>query len=113
MNDSAAHGKKAAQPFGEESSKELKSMIIGETISVTPTGAKTYNRDVCRLSKGNMDVNLEMVKRGYAWAYRQYLKRPHASEYIEAEQEARQKGLGLWKQRNPQPPWQFRKTGHR
>jgi endonuclease YncB( thermonuclease family) len=107
-----AHGKKAAQPLGEEASKELKNMILGKTITVTTTGAKTYNRDVCRLSKGNMDVNLEMVKRGYAWAYREYLKGPYASEYIDAENEAREKKRGLWTQRNPQPPWEFRHKQH-
>ena len=51
-----------------------------------------------------------MVKLGYAWAYKQYLKRPYASEYIDAENEARNKKLGLWKQANPQPPWEFRKS---
>lgn len=107
-----AHGKKAAQPFGEEASKELKNTIIGKTITVTPTGAKTYNRDVCKLYKGNIDVNLEMVKRGYAWAYREYLKGPYASEYIVAENEAREKKRGLWTQRNPQPPWEFRHKQH-
>ncbi len=50
-----------------------------------------------------MNVNLEMVKRDFAWAYKQYLKRPYASEYIEAENEARAKRLGLWQQANPQP----------
>lgn len=108
-----AHGKKAAQAFGGEASKELKKMALGKTITVVPTGAKTYNRDVCRLSIDDLDINLEMVKRGYAWAYREYLKGPYASEYIDAESEARKQGLGIWKERNPQPPWEFRKRGHR
>ena len=51
-----------SQPFGKEASKELKSIVLGKTITVTPTGAKTYNRDICRLSKDDMDINLEMVK---------------------------------------------------
>ena len=42
--------------------------------------------------------------------HRQYLKRPYASEYIEAESEAREKRLGLWKQLgNIEPPWEFRR----
>lgn len=105
-----AHGSKPAQPFGEQASKELRGMVLGKTITVLPTGAKTYNRDVCRLSRGSMDINLEMVKRGFAWAYREYLKRAHISEYIDAENEARENKLALWTQRNPQPPWEFRKN---
>lgn len=60
------------------------------------------------LNKEN--INQEMVAEGYAWAYRQYLDRPHASEYIKAEEKARLKRLGIWQQYNPQPPWEFRKS---
>ena len=55
------------------------------------------------------NINVEMVKEGYAWAYKEYLKSPYASEFLDAEKEARDKRLGLWKQANPQPPWEFRK----
>jgi endonuclease YncB( thermonuclease family) len=55
------------------------------------------------------DINREMVKEGYAWAYKEYLKGPYASEYIDAENDARSKHLGIWQQANPMPPWEFRK----
>lgn len=97
------------QPYGEEATKELKKLVLGQTVTVETTGAKTYNREVCIIKKDGMDINLEMVKRGMAWAYIQYLKRPHASIYIEAEKEARDKKLGLWKESNPTPPWEWRK----
>lgn len=97
------------QLYGEEAKKELKQLVLGQNITVELTGAKTYNREVCRIKKANIDVNLEMVRRGYAWAYKQYLKRPYASEYLSAEDEARSKRLGLWQQANPTPPWEFRK----
>jgi len=53
-------------------------------------------------------MNLEMINRGAAWAYKKYLKPPYVSEYIQAESEARDKGLGLWQQNNPESPWEFR-----
>lgn len=61
------------------------------------------------IKKNGMDVNLEMIKRGAAWAYRKYLKPPYAFEYIQAETEARTKRIGLWQEINPEPPWEFRK----
>lgn len=76
---------KHGQPYGEKASKELKGLILGQTVDVTLTGQKTYNREVCLIKKNGLDVNLEMVKRGYAWAYVHYLKRPYASQYIDAE----------------------------
>jgi endonuclease YncB( thermonuclease family) len=103
------HGRKAGQPYGEEAAKELKHLILGQAVEVTTTGAKTYKRDVCIIKKDGADINLEMVKNGYAWAYKQYLKRPYAGEYIDAERAAREKRLGLWKYNNPTPPWEFRK----
>jgi endonuclease YncB( thermonuclease family) len=52
-----------------------------------------------------------MVAEGWAWAYRQYLDRPHASEYIRAEEHARRDRRGIWQQNGAiQPPWDFRKT---
>ena len=68
-----------------------------------------YKRLVGLITLNNRNINREMVSEGWAWAYRQYLDRPHASEYIEAEEKARGKRLGLWAQTNPQPPWEFRK----
>ncbi len=103
------HKGKPGQAFGEEAKRELKKLVLGQTVEVELTGAKTYNREVCIIYKEKLNVNLEMVKRGYAWAYRKYLNRPYASEYIEAENEARRAGRGLWNQINPTPPWEWRR----
>jgi len=100
---------KIGQAYSNEAARELKSLIFGQAVDVTTTGDKTYNREVCLIKKDGVDINLEMVRRGYAWAYRQYLKRPYASEYIHAENEARYRRLGLWQQANPKPPWEFRR----
>lgn len=101
------------QPYSEEATRELKNLILGQSVEVTTTGTKTYNRKICVIRKESLNVNLEMVKRGYAWAYRAYLKRPHASEYIDAEDDARRHRRGLWQQPNPMPPWEYRSEQRR
>lgn len=101
---------KGGQPYGDEADKELENLILDRTVNVTLTGDKTYKREVCFIEKNGMDINLEIVRRGYAWAYRQYLDRPHSSDYINAEEAARSRRLGLWQQANPKPPWEFRHT---
>jgi endonuclease YncB( thermonuclease family) len=100
---------KSGQPYGKAATWELKRLILGQTVEITTTGQKTYNREVCLIRKNGTDINLEMVRRGYAWAYRHYLRSPYASEYIGAEKEARDKRLGLWRDTNPTPPWEFRR----
>lgn len=100
---------KTGQPYGDEADKELEILILGQIVNVTLTGDISYKREVCFIVINGMDINLEMVRRGYAWAYRQYLHKPFANEYIHAEKNAKSKRLGLWQHLNPQPPWEYRK----
>jgi micrococcal nuclease len=65
---------------------------------------------VAVLRYAGRDINLEMVAEGMAWAYRQFLQRPYASEYLGAEDRARARRAGLWRDANPQPPWEFRRA---
>ncbi len=97
------------QPYSSKAGQELKRLVHGQDVEIVTTGEKTHGRDVCIITKEGMDVNLEMVKRGYAWAYRKHLKSPYASEYISAENKARSQGLGLWQDSNPLPPWEFKR----
>ena len=97
------------QPYGEESAKALKKLILGQDVLIEIRDRDKYGREVCVIRKDGTDMNLEMIRKGMAWAYRKYLKPPYASEYIEAEKDAKDKGLGLWQQSNPEPPWEFRK----
>lgn len=105
-----ARRNRQGQPHGNEATKELKRLVLGQTVDAQLTGRRTHNREVCIIKKNGQDVNLEMIRSGHAWAYRQFLKRPHASEYIAAEEEARNRRLGLWQQSNPTPPWEFRRS---
>lgn len=100
---------KQGQPFGEEAYMALESRVISKKVTVDIIDIDRYRRMVGIVRLDSRSINLEMVREGWAWAYRQYLDRPYASEYLGAENEARTKRLGLWQQLNPQPPWEFRK----
>lgn len=104
------HGRKTGQPYGKEAHRELEWLLLGERVEVTKTGNKAGSIEVCMFKQKGIDINLEMVKKGHAWAYKQYLKEPYASEYIEAESEARAEKLGLWQDNDPKPPWEFREA---
>ena len=62
------------------------------------------NGDMYATCIGPVDINLEMLNAGMAWAL------PNSSsEYQQAEKEARQAKKGLWSQPDPIPPWEWRK----
>jgi endonuclease YncB( thermonuclease family) len=100
---------KPGQPYGEEAYRALESKVLRKIVRVQIMDIDRYHRMVAIVYLGDCDVNREMVQEGYAWAYREYLKGPYASEYIDAENDARSRHLGLWQQMNPQPPWEFRR----
>ena len=71
-----------------------------------------HQRHVCHVSLGTSDVGLEMVRQGMAWYGYQFgheLSPEQRRSYIDAEQQARVQGLGLWSMPDPQPPWECRK----
>lgn len=108
-NKRTGHVSKAGQPYGEEAHRALQGKLQRQHVRLDVMDIDRYGRTVSIVWLDNRNINLEMVADGWTWAYKQYLDRPHASEYIQAEEQARAKRLGLWQQGNPQPPWEFRK----
>ncbi len=104
-----SHNGRPGQPYGNAADRELNNLVMNTAVDITLTGDSSFDREICIIKKMGLDINREMVKRGYAWAYREYLKGPYASEYIDAEKEAQKMRRGLWQQMNPTPPWEFRK----
>jgi micrococcal nuclease len=100
---------KAGQPYGDEAFQVLRNKVYGRLVTLEVMNVDRYRRLVAIVWLGSGNINREMVRRGLAWAYREYLARPYASEYLDAEERARKDGLGLWRQFNPMPPWEFRK----
>ena len=96
------------QPFGAVSKRTLMYKIMGRQVSAEIVDIDQYKRAVAVIRYGGRDINREMVAEGMAWAYRQYLQGPYASEYINAESRARSRHAGIWRDANPQPPWEFR-----
>ena len=97
------------QPYGQEAKQHLASLILRNRVKVQIMDVDRYGRVVGYVFLNGKNINLEQIKSGHAWAYTEFLDRPYASEFYEAEKEARKKRLGLWKQLNPLPPWEWRK----
>ena len=99
---------KPGQPYGDISKRTLMYKIMGRRVTVEIIDIDQYKRSVAVIRYEGRDINREMVSEGMAWAYRQFLQGAYASEYIGAENQAHSRRAGLWRESNPQPPWEFR-----
>ena len=82
------------QPYGRAAMKALADLIAGEGVGIDVKNTDRYGRPVGVVYKGNMNVNLQMVKSGYAWWLKKYA--PFDDDLRLAEQLARADKLGLW-----------------
>ena len=77
------------QPHSEEAQKALKDKIMGKQVRLEILDIDKYRRMVCMVWLDDRNINLEMVREGYAEAFIEYLKPPYRAEFLKAEQEAR------------------------
>lgn len=101
-----------SQPFGKQATESLKELIQNRPIRIEIHDRDRYGRILGKLQIENRDLNLEQIKRGFAWHYRHFAKNQPTldrTSYAEAERVAREKKLGLWIDPNPEAPWDFRK----
>jgi endonuclease YncB( thermonuclease family) len=87
--------------------------VAGQTVVVHWHKHDRYGRLLGTLTLDGRDLNLAQVRAGLAWHYKRYQNdQPPAdrTSYAAAETEARTARLGLWREPNPLPPWEYRKT---
>jgi micrococcal nuclease len=96
------------QPFATKARENLAGKVFGRTVRVEGTLDYYWSRRlVGRVYLGDRLINAEMVCDGYAWRYVPYDAR---GEFTAAETEARKHRRGLWAEKSPMPPWEWRKV---
>lgn len=96
----------SGQPFAERAKEELSSLVLGKSVSVMVEERDRYGRTLGVVSLGTMVVNVEMIRRGFAWWYRS--QAPELGSYGRAETQAHNAKRGLWAEDAPIPPWVHR-----
>lgn len=96
-----------AQPFGNRARQALSDLAFGKEAACERSGLDRYGRSIATCTVSHHDVNAEMLRKGMAWVYRKYAT--HVPDYYPLEEEARARKVGLWADRNPIPPWDWRK----
>ena len=95
------------QPFGTRSQQLLSSKTFGKDVKVDVSTKDRYGREIGDVYVGSTWVNRVMVTHGMAWHYKAY---SDDERLAEAEQTARERKEGLWADKEPVPPWEWRKA---
>ena len=96
-----------SQAFGTRAKEALAEKVHEKTVRVAWKEKDRYGRIVGDVHLGDRDVNLEMVREGWAWWYRTYA--PKSKTLEQAEADAKREKRGLWRDKDPEPPWEYRK----
>ena len=87
---------------GNAATREMAAMTRGQSVDCYSRGLDKYGRMLGVCMVGRLDINAELVRRGYAWAFVRYSK-----VYVGQEAEARARLLGIW-QGPAMPAWDYR-----
>lgn len=110
------------QAFGGRSKEHLAALVADRNVTVIWHKRDRYGRILGRVlapecGRGacpmTLDTGLAQLNAGLAWHYRQYAREQEPGErirYATAEKVAQSKQEGLWRDANPEPPWDYRRA---
>lgn len=101
------------QAFGNVSKQPLADMVVGQVVTVGYNKRDRYGRIIGKVMFKGTDVNLEQIKRGYAWHYKKYEKEQDVEDrsiYAQEEYTSQKNKLGLWLDGRAIAPWDYRKN---
>lgn len=115
----AGRGKKGkpGQAYGEEARIYLRNRIVGQKVRIELSGHDVYHRYLGKIYPGaeKVSVNEELLRKGFAYAYRGKSARDKKlrawAEALEAQ--AQREKVGFWAlppEKRPEEPARFRKS---
>ena len=103
----------AQSPYGGQSRAALQALApVGAMVTVQGNKKDRYGRTVAEILRSNNNVNIELVRRGDAFVYRQYLNGCDRNAYLSAEKQAESARRGVWSVSGGiTRPWDWRRGG--
>jgi endonuclease YncB( thermonuclease family) len=88
-------------------------MVFQREVTIQTYKTDRYGREVGKVLHDGQDVCLAQVKKGLAWHYKAYAREQSDDDrnaYAAAEDAARAGKVGLWADKVPVAPWEWRKS---
>lgn len=100
------------QPFGQRAKSSLAALAFDREASAECRTHRQF-QETCVVRINGLDLGLEQLRAGMAWWYRpsEVEEAPRTrEEYERAAFEAKAQRLGLWADKNPIEPWNWRRS---
>ena len=101
------------QPYGDMARIFLVNELDDKRITVNSDYKDRYGRDIGDIYVYNKNeaiyINAKLIKSGNAWVYKTYRENTYL---MNLENIAKDNKLGLWKDKSPIKPWEFRKKNN-
>lgn len=96
------------QAFGTKAKQIASDLCFGKFVKLKSDFKKDRNKRIIGeiILPNGRNLNKELVRKGFAWHYKKYSK---DDSYQKLEQKARFSKIGLWADKKPIAPWEFRK----
>lgn len=96
-----------AQPFGNAAKKHLGDLVADKQVCTSGSKTDKYGRTVAKVMLDDQDIDLQMVKDGYAWHFKKYegeQTQEDRESYAAAHDQAKSDTIGLWSEPDPIEP---------
>jgi len=93
------------QPFSNKAKRFTSKEIFNKLVSVEEKSIDRYGRIVGYIIYDEKDLSAELLRNGYAWHYTHY---SDSEYYQELHDTAEKDMIGLWIDKNPIAPWEWR-----
>ena len=94
-------------PYYKQSRDYLAALCFRKTVTVIQTGKDRNGRVIAQtILPSATELGWQMVNAGYAWHFKKYST---SKQLARAEARARKKRAGLWADKQPVAPWEWRK----
>lgn len=100
----------SAQSFGDEAAAFVTDSALFKEVKLKIMSTDQYGRSVALVALPDGKVlNELLLDNGLAWVYRDYCKDPRCVGWLLKEKLAKDGSKGLWREKNPTPPWKWRR----
>ncbi len=98
----------AFQVHGENAKQFTISKSLHKRVRISPIDVDDYGRTVAVVMVNGENLNEKIIAGGNGWVFRKYCHSEFCESWLKLEEHARNSHLGLWQDKNPIPPWQWR-----